>query len=181
MLVLAEVKATTISLYFADFECSNAGNILKICTDIPQGVCCKDTQGQDNIYSALFQGLPTLAIGSIFRPNAQHRPCGNECNSGHGLSLCLRCRHPNSNHVLLSGALWHKLGESGDSSDVEKRAENCTASVVPDAIEGSRKRFRINYDVPQTTTEEITQMIKDNAHLKDDDIPEHLRAYEVHL
>ncbi len=102
------VSAVNIELY-ASKDCT--GTLGVNCSGIVNDNCCNGYDG-DVYGSALFAGLPTdriPAMGSVFNYNeAEGLPCGNECNSGFGFSLCLSCDDD------ITGALWSLPVQTSD-------------------------------------------------------------------
>lgn len=54
-------------------------------------------------------------------------------------------------------------------------------SVKPDIVCLDGHQFRINYDVPQEVTDQLETLFMQDSEVKYDDIPDHLKAYEVEI
>lgn len=103
--------------------------------------------------------------------------CGNSCNAGSGLGLCLSCTENNPTGPYLDGANW--FFPAAEAKRDESSARSCNP-VKPDMLTlRDGRSFHINHDVPEEATESLLALAERSAMGVDIEVPEHLLEYEI--
>lgn len=185
----------SISLYgILNDDCDTERNH-ETCKNIARSICCVRKvmyQGReefDACGSVSFFGMAFSDVGIGGHSGGTDHGCHTYITHGRGFNLCLFYNH----HDLYNGGVYEHCIEGSDegtsganvncpksdhlmgSTVLEKRhAGECVA--VDRAVIGGHE-FYINYRVPDAESQKLHELVDNNT--KYDDVPEHLRKWEV--